>query len=324
MLASNDKGYGIPSSQLSEPNIESALYVSHMKPFRDIVLMVALQYFYQVQIYYKLTINLTKASIVLLYYRIFTTRPFRACCLALLTVILIFGASLTATTIFQCTPIHKKYIQSTPGQCLSHLTLWRVNALYNILSDIVIIGMPFPVLRSLSLPTGQFAGLAVILCCGIFVILTAILRYTTLSTSGHADDPVAGTLPSTLWTEAEACVAIICACLPMMRVLLQRWLPFLRNYSSRSTRSGNGVDPADHNQLHNYQASELRNYEHLDDTERGRDGHAPYPVVPRIPSQRYSSYNLPMAIGGDLKIDDVNRTGHGEVHEVMVYTRGGS
>jgi hypothetical protein len=236
-------------------------------------------------VYYKLTINLTKASIVLLYYRIFTTRAFRACCIALLTIIFIFATSLTSTTIFQCSPMKKIYIQSTPGQCLDHLVLWRVNALYNILSDIVIICIPFPVLRSLNLPTGQFVGLALILCCGIFVILTAILRFTTLGTSGRTDDPVSGTLPSTVWTEAEACVAIICACLPMMRVLLQRWLPFLRNYASGSSRSDHGVV----SQSRHDQASELRPYEHLDNDEISRGVHAPYPFVPRTPSHPYSA-----------------------------------
>ena len=249
------------------------------------------QLFYQVQIYYKITINLTKASIVLLYYRIFTTRPFRMCCIVVLVVIFIFGCSLTATTIFQCSPIKKIYIQSTPGTCLSHLNLWRVNALYNILSDVIIIILPFPVLRSLSLARGQFIGLAAILCCGIFVILTAILRFTTLNAAGKSPDPVSGTLTSTMWTEAEACVAIICACLPMMRVMLQRWLPFLKNMSSRSSRSGHLQHQVPQQQYH---TSELRNYEHLGDSHHDSQAdQAPYPVVPRYPGQCFSASNMP-------------------------------
>ena len=211
---------------------------------------------------------MTKASILLLYYRIFSTRIFRHVCVLLLVVVLIFMTVLTSLTIFQCHPVHKIYNQNVKGTCLPPLTLWRTNAIYNITSDIIIILLPFPVIRSLGLPAIHFIGLAGILCCGSFVILTAILRYTTLSTAGRARDPTAGTLTSTVWTQAEASVAIICACLPMLRVLLQRFFPCLRTPTrstltpdestelrSHADRTGSTVSTASH--AHSPPASHL-------------------------------------------------------------------
>jgi hypothetical protein len=254
------------------------------------------------QIYYKLTINLTKASIVLLYHRIFTPRPFRFACIILIGTIGIFMVTLTGLTVFQCQPVNKSWIRNAPGTCLDHLMLWRVNAIYNIMSDIIIILLPFPVLRSLGLPTAQFLGLALIICCGIFVIVTAILRYTTLDAAGHAPDPTAGTLTSTVWTQAEAFVAVVCACLPMLRVLLQRWLPCLKTMSNRHTRSiGTG------------EASiEAADLEHL------ANSGAPAPCVPQVPPPHRLSARL-----HDLEVLDssgkavhANSNGRG----VVVYT----
>lgn len=156
---------------------------------------------------------------------------------------------LTALTIFQCSPVHKIYNQTVKGTCLSALTLWRVNAIYNITSDIIIILLPFLVIRSLGLPMVQFVGLAGILCCGIFVVITAVLRYTTLSTAGRASDPTAGTLVSTIWTQAEAAIAIICACLPMLRVLLQRFFPCLRSPTRSALTPNEGAELREHHDM---------------------------------------------------------------------------
>lgn len=241
-------------------------------------LTVAIQYFFQLQIYYKITINLTKASIVLLYYRIFSPRLFRHFCLIVLALIVGFMIALTALTIFQCTPVHKIYNQGVSGTCLPALTLWRVNAIYNIVSDIVIILMPFPVIRSLGLPFIHFVGLAGIMCCGIFVIITAILRYTTLATAGRASDPTAGTLVSTVWTEAEASVAIICACLPMLRVLLQRFFPCLRSPTRDALTPNEG--------------SELRQHMGGPGSTYSADEDAHTPPVPHLPAPHRLSSSM--------------------------------
>ena len=203
--------------------------------------------------------------------------------------------ALTAFTIFQCSPIHKIYNRDSEGTCLSALTLWRVNAIYNIISDIIIIMAPFPVIRSLGLPTAHFIGIALILCCGLFVILTAILRYTTLSTAGHADDPTAGTLHSTVWTQAEASVAVVCACLPMLRVLLQRFFPCLRSATRSTVTSDDGA--------------ELRRYE-----ERigSTDSNLPLPHVP-LPA--------PHQLPGGIHTAKLSSRGTGGTRGLIIYPR---
>lgn len=185
---------------------------------------------------------------------------------------------LTALTIFQCNPVSTIYTKDPHGVCHSALTLWRVNALYNIISDIIIILMPFPVIKSLGLPFVHFVGLAGILCCGIFVVITAILRYTTLSTAGRARDPTAGTLISTVWTQAEASVAIICACLPMLRVLLQRFFPCLRSPTRDALTPNEG--------------SELRQHMSRPNSTYSTDDVAHTPPVPHLPAPHQLSGSM--------------------------------
>ncbi|EEY19809.1 integral membrane protein [Verticillium alfalfae VaMs.102] len=80
--------------------------------------LMALKLFYVAQIFYKLTINLTKASILALYLRIFVQRWFRICCYVLVSIILAYMVATTASSIFQCSPISGAWDKSSKPTCI--------------------------------------------------------------------------------------------------------------------------------------------------------------------------------------------------------------
>ena len=181
--------------------------------------------FYLDQIFYKLTINLTKLSILFLYLRIFSQRWFRLTCYTCILVVASYATASIIATIFQCTPIPQVFDHELPGHCINITAFWYANAIYNIITDIVILASVPGVVWTLSLSTRQRIGLTLVFGLGIFVFATSILRFTTLDAGSKAHDTTFGTLKSTIWTTIEASTAVVCACLPMIRTPIQKLFP---------------------------------------------------------------------------------------------------
>lgn len=203
--------------------------------------------FYLDQIFYKLTINLTKLSILFLYLRIFSQRWFRLTCYACIILVAGYAIASILVTIFQCTPVARVFDKKLPGTCINITAFWYANAIYNILTDLVILASVPGVVWSLSLSTRQRMGLTMVFGLGIFVFATSILRTTTLDPASKALDTTFGTLKSTMWTTIEANTAVVCACLPMIRTPIQKLFPKIlpARSSSRTAASAlNGSGPS--------------------------------------------------------------------------------
>ncbi|KAI1377141.1 hypothetical protein F4677DRAFT_459487 [Hypoxylon crocopeplum] len=214
---------------------------------------LALKIYYIAQAFYKLTLNLTKASILLLYLRIFLQRWFRISCYILLGVILCYMLATTASSIWQCTPISRAWDKSVPGTCISITGNWYANAGFSIATDVAILVLPMqPIFRS-SLPKKQKWALVIVFALGIFVTITSILRMQTLDFSSTSSDPTYDVASST-WTAIEENVAIICACLPMCKGPLN-WL-FPSIFVSPPRQASSSYKPSQHsdNSSRNYWA----------------------------------------------------------------------
>lgn len=147
-----------------------------------------LQLFYVAQAFYKLTINLTKASILLLYLRIFPKQWLRKTCLVLLAVILLYMVGTTASSIGQCNPIPRAWDKSIAGTCISITANWYANAAFSITTDLVILGLPMHSIYTSHLPTSQKLALMGVFALGLFTTITSILRMTTLNFSSTSPD----------------------------------------------------------------------------------------------------------------------------------------
>ncbi|KAI1390559.1 uncharacterized protein F4822DRAFT_154228 [Hypoxylon trugodes] len=201
---------------------------------------LTLEIYYIAQAFYKLTLNMTKASILLLYLRIFLQRWFRISCYVVLAIILSYMVATTASSIWQCTPISKAWDKSIPGTCISITGNWYANAGFSIATDITILVLPMQPIYGSNLPTRQKWALMIVFACGIFVTITSIIRMQTINFSSTSSDPTYDIVSST-WTVIEENVAIICACLPMCKAPLN-WL-FPSMFTSSSRRTSNGYKP---------------------------------------------------------------------------------
>ncbi|KAI1213372.1 uncharacterized protein F4807DRAFT_456715 [Annulohypoxylon truncatum] len=195
----------------------------------------AFKYFYLCQVTYKACINLTKASILLLYLRIFgNTKWLRWACRFVLTCVVMYCIASVTATIFQCTPVTKAFDKGLKGTCIDNGHFWYANAGFSIATDVIILTLPMPLVYALQIPNVQKAALIMVFALGVFVVITSCLRVTTIDLQATTPDPTYE-IASTMWTIIEMNVAIVCACLPQIRPLVVKWFPKLMPayYNSR-------------------------------------------------------------------------------------------
>lgn len=72
------------------------------------------------------------------------------------------------------------------------------------------------------------------------VCVVTIVRMTTLRTGAAARDPTFTGSVTLKWTAVETNVGIICACLPLLRPILNKLIPWFNERSRRDMRPGSG------------------------------------------------------------------------------------
>jgi len=189
---------------------------------------------------YCLNLGITKISIVLQLIRVFGTAGgtmARVYWLSLGVMMLYTMYSLSAG-VFTCWPVQYWWDTTIPnGTCKQKDVLWYLNNGLNIVTDIWIITLPIPVLRSLHLPRSQKVGLAVVFLMGFCVCIISILRIPALIESAKSTDFTYDDIKLGIYSSVEVNVGIICASLPALKALFPRLLSAgsKSGYSSRPT-----------------------------------------------------------------------------------------
>lgn len=151
----------------------------------------------------------------------------------------------TASSIWQCTPIAAAWDKSIQHAfCISLPKNWYANAGFAISTDLIILCLPMQPIWTSKLPIHQKRALMLVFALGLFVTASSIMRMSTLNFSITSPD-MTYAIASTLWTMIEENVAIICACLPMCRMVLGWIFPSLFGVSPANTdkNESNDTDP---------------------------------------------------------------------------------
>src|SRR5437016_2078272 len=113
-------------------------------------------------VFYKITINATKLSIVFLYLRVFSVHWLDAASYAMALYVLCYGLASVLVTLFECTPVVRSYDRSIAGTCINFTAFWLVNAAQNMISDIIIFLMPMSTIYRMTLGNTAKYGLMVV------------------------------------------------------------------------------------------------------------------------------------------------------------------
>ncbi|KAK3319879.1 hypothetical protein B0T19DRAFT_478915 [Cercophora scortea] len=204
-------------------------------------------------------IILVKSSIVMFYSRIFQAqgRVFLVVVWALL-ILIGLRISFFFAAIFKCVPIQNIWLVNTPGHngCSEYILDYQVSAISNAVTDFLILIVPIPFVWRMRLPLRKRIGVIGIFLLGGFTVVAAILRVYFFQSVGNkiSQGLTDTTSPVFYWTAIENSIAVICACLPLMRTIVvhssvervvRRSWDSLRSRRGKSARVGTGSEGGD-------------------------------------------------------------------------------
>jgi hypothetical protein len=200
-------------------------YGLHLDALEPDEKIFTLRTFWLVQMTYKVSLQATKISLILFYVRIFHHIAwFKKISYATIGFLLVYLVTTTITSIVQCQPIAGAWNRQLANvQCIELLKFFVFNGAVAVLTDVIVLILPLPLVWGLQLPLGQKLALIPVFGIGIFIVTVSTLRLHALIATPSIDTTY--DLEGTLWTIIEFNLAIVCACLPSVRVILVRIFP---------------------------------------------------------------------------------------------------
>jgi hypothetical protein len=156
-------GLGYHLNQLSQPKEKVAL---------------VRKFFFVLELLdFPLCITPAKISLLLFYVRIFCIRKFQILVYIVGSLVLAIGITVFFQTIFQCSPISYGWDQSVgPGTCIDQTIFYRYISSFNVLTGILILALPLPLVWKLQAPKAQKIALTAVFLLGGLGTVASILR----------------------------------------------------------------------------------------------------------------------------------------------------
>ncbi|KAK1572866.1 uncharacterized protein LY79DRAFT_653338 [Colletotrichum navitas] len=140
----------------------------------------------------------------------------------------IVNISLTIATflaiIFQCTPVEAFWNTSVSGQCINEFALAITSGTLTVLTDIIVIGLPFYIILGLKIDMKKKKGLMGVFALGIIVTLVSIVRLYFVALSFIIVTPDKTFSLGFCVAQIECSLAITTASAPALWPLIRRWL----------------------------------------------------------------------------------------------------
>jgi hypothetical protein len=177
------------------------------------------------QIVCPLATSLSKLSVLALFHTIFghTSRRYRLvirATVALVVTILLFQFIIPFAN---CRPFSYNWNRQQNGTCaIEPLSLWRYLSIPNVLSTIIIVGIPIPALYRLKASTATKAGLGVVFTVCIAGIIAAIMRFHAFLQVDDFNDITYEEIKPLCWTIAESGIYLIAGVMPTLRPLVKK------------------------------------------------------------------------------------------------------
>jgi len=178
---------------------------------------------YSNEILYACAISAVKACALAFYLRIFISRPFRIAVYVVGAYVFAWWVAILFTTIFQCSPVGP--IATLDSKCIDALLFFRASAILNLVSDVVVILMPIPVVLKLKSPMSHKLAVVGIFLTTSLVVVAGIGRVVVHYTISHDHDYSWHDFPLIMWSSVEPCMGVIGVCLPAIRQLFAGYSP---------------------------------------------------------------------------------------------------
>ncbi|KAI0465750.1 hypothetical protein F4859DRAFT_507844 [Xylaria cf. heliscus] len=177
---------------------------------------------FAIEVIYYTIVFFVKSSIIFMYQRFAIWATFKRLCFGTNMLLAIFYVVCIATTLGQCTPLEKAWdvTRTLPGRCINTTAFFYFTSGFNILTDVWILLLPIPTLRSLKISRHSRYVLFSIFGIGGFATAMSCVRLYSIHIYTLAEDPFKDGVLVNLWSMVEVNIAIICASIPAMKPLI--------------------------------------------------------------------------------------------------------
>ncbi|ESZ98764.1 hypothetical protein SBOR_0870 [Sclerotinia borealis F-4128] len=201
-------------------------------------------YYFLGECFYLASMAMIKVTFCLLFLRVFREKPFIHFVWGTLGLAVAYGISFVAATIFQCWPISYSWNQWDglhTGSCNNvNLQGW-LSSIFNIILDLVVIGLPLGKLSKLVMSPTKKITIMFMFSLGLFVTTISVIRLQSLIQFANTTNVTWDYVPAAYWSTLELHVGIICGCLPSLRPLLNLIMPKLQSTVAVSTARTGGT-----------------------------------------------------------------------------------
>lgn len=189
------------------------------------------------EILYITQIAFIKLTLLFFFLRIFSKKVAQNLFKYTIVFTTIYGLAFCFAAIFQCQPI-KHFWNSWDGehrgQCISVNGIVWVHAAINILLDVWMLAVPLHQVFQLQLSWEKKISISLMFFIGTFVTVVSIIRLQSLVHFASTRNPTWDQTKIITWSCTETNVAIICICMPTMRVMFTRLFPHVKGTFHRT------------------------------------------------------------------------------------------
>lgn len=176
----------------------------------------------------------TKVSFLIQYRRLFPSDTIQAICKYGLFFLGIWGFAQVFITAFACDPL-TQLNPALKGHCITTKIVFTLNGSMNIATDFAIFAIPIWPVVQLHMPLRRKLNLLGVFCLGFFACVVSIVRLIQVTDSASQPDGSWANAKTAYWSAIELNVGVLCACLPTLRPLLKKYVPFLLGSSTGAT-----------------------------------------------------------------------------------------
>ncbi|KAH7137333.1 hypothetical protein B0J13DRAFT_559501 [Dactylonectria estremocensis] len=188
--------------------------------------------------------TLAKLAILVLYHRLIPNMSFR---IALYAVAVSLVVYTLVFTILLAGPCHPQ--KAGTATCVVNLTV--SHAVLNIVSDVIVIVLPIPLVHRLNMPLRQRITVGILLALGSAVVIVSCIRFGYVHKMQNNPDITWTQASASLWSCIEMNTGILCNCLAHLKPFVRKHIPWLAEFVSGGT-SQRKSEPGEADNSHSY------------------------------------------------------------------------
>ena len=125
-----------------------------------------LKIIFAIEVTWAIAMATIKTAILLLYWRLFPNKHLRWTIYAVEAFVLASSSALLFGMIFQCLPIYAVWKIQLRHRCIDQRSFYVASAAINMVSDVIILAVPMPVVWGLKLSVSRKITLSLVLLVG--------------------------------------------------------------------------------------------------------------------------------------------------------------